>query len=222
MKQLFSTLFGKKPAEPFRNTQSSRSLSRDNPPTITDGSENATRRQLVQVVLRDLLRRHGIPAEWMDCQMLLVSSQSRGAGMFVRLIVKHWDDRLMHYAVAFQNELRDHITRFDPRCAAWLHGISWELDVGDSCPNATLPDKTFWQEPVRLRSASGAIPTLNTPPVGVAPPAAPRARRPVNVPEAEARQDLDKLFAIRDKALSQSVDGAGTPVGYETTQPAKL
>jgi hypothetical protein len=58
--------------------------------TIEDGSDNAMRRQLVQVLLRDLLRKHGIAPHWIELQMLVVSRGRRGAGLYVRLIVRHW------------------------------------------------------------------------------------------------------------------------------------
>ena len=122
--------------------------SRDNPLTIEDGSDNATRRQLVQVLLRDALRKYGIQPRWIDCQMLLVNSRSRGPGMYVRLVVREWDERLMDYAYAFQNALMVEITRFEPMAAQWLHGISWQLDIADTCPYRTMPDKSYWADPV--------------------------------------------------------------------------
>lgn len=121
---------------------------RDNPLTIEDGSDNATRRQLVQVLLRDALRKYGIPPRWIDCQMLLVNSRSKGPGMYVRLVVREWDERLMDYAFAFQNALMVEITRFEPQAAHWLHGISWQLDIADTCPYRTMPDKSYWADPV--------------------------------------------------------------------------
>ncbi|UUZ64147.1 hypothetical protein LP417_02475 [Polaromonas sp. P1-6] len=121
----------------------------DNPATIEDGSDNAMRRQLVQVLMRDVLRKHGIPSQWIECQMLVVSSRSRGPGLYARLVIKHWDERLMTYAFAFQRELLTDIARFEPKASVWLHGISWQLEMDDTYPYTTLPDKAFWQEPAK-------------------------------------------------------------------------
>jgi len=146
MKKLITTLFGKSShGDVAKRVHVS---SRDNPLTIEDGSDNATRRQLVQVLLRDALRKYGIPPRWIDCQMLLVNSRSRGPGMYVRLVVREWDERLMDYAYAFQNALMVEITRFEPMAAQWLHGISWQLDIADTCPYRTMPDKSYWADPV--------------------------------------------------------------------------
>lgn len=145
MKKLIASLFGPAKAAESKRAPGS---SRDNPLTIEDGSDNATRRQLVQVLLRDALRKYGIPLRWIDCQVMLVSSRSRGPGMYVRLVVRQWDDRLLNYAHAFQTALMVEITRFEPQAAQWLHGISWQLEVAETCPYRTMPEKAFWSDPV--------------------------------------------------------------------------
>ncbi len=112
-----------------------------------ESSPIVVRRQLIQVLLRDTARRAGIPADWLDCQMLMTSNASGQEGMYVHIVMKHWDLRLLTYAAAFQKALMVDIMRFEPRANEWLHGISWQLDGGDSCPHQTLPDPTHWRHP---------------------------------------------------------------------------
>ncbi|SFU39620.1 hypothetical protein SAMN05216350_101734 [Polaromonas sp. YR568] len=164
---------------------------REGPATIEDGSANALRRQLIQVLLKDSMRRHGIPVHWLDCQMLLVSSASRGEGMYLRIIMKQWDLRMLTYALAFEKSLMVDITRFEPHASTWLYGISWQFEVGDSCPYQELPDHKVWENrPVQ----SGA--------------------------QADLKQDLARMFAIRDAdMLVRGADAAGN---YEKTQPQIL
>jgi len=167
----------------------------EGPPTIEDGSANALRRQLVQVLLRDVVRRHGIPPGWLDCQMLVVSSRSRGEGMYVRVVIKHWDSRLLNYAVAFQKALMADIMRFEPHAADWLYGLSWQLEVGDTCPYKELPDRSAWEEP------------------------SPEA----NDPQHELKTDLERIFAIRDSDMLMRGEQSGHPAGaYAKTEPQKL
>ena len=194
---------------------------RDDPLTIEDGSDNATRKQLVQVLLRDVLRKSGIPPAWIECRMLVVVSRTKGSGMFVRLVIKHWDARLMDYAFAFQNTLLTDIERFDQN-VDWLHGISWELELGDSCPYKTLPEKSFWENPVAKDAAlaPAAFVSVMAPELTAAATSAPsfESRNDDDDPE----KDLEALFAIRDKELEkQGVEGLN-PVGYEKTQPSPL
>lgn len=181
------------------------------PSTILEGSENGIRRQLVHVLLRDLLRKHGIPAHWIELQMLVVASSRRGDGLHLRLAVKQWDQRLMNYALALQNELKTDVVRFDPHATHWVHGISWQLEMADSCPYTTLPDKSFWLEPVKQAAPMAAAAV----PVAQAVAAAPAAE------ENDALEDLDRLFFIRDQEIGKSA-GEHAPVGYESTQPSPL
>ncbi len=211
MKNFLAGFFGSRP--PATDSPASSQLdnrdSRDpegNPLTIADGSDNATRRQLVQLLMRDALRKSGIPSEWLECQMLLVDSRSRGQGMYIRLIIKHWDERLLRYAFAFQQTLMTDIRRFEPNAQVWLHGISWQLDVEGQCPYAALPEPSFWREQVQ----APAIPEVLDQP---APAAA------SDEEERNRARDLERLFAIRDKELER--DGSDA-VGYEQTQPAPL
>lgn len=185
----------------------------DNPLTIEDGSENATRRQLVQVLLRDVLRKSGIPPQWIECQMLLVSSRTRGQGMYIRLVLKHFDTRLMTYAFAFQQTLLKDIERFEPKAAQWLHGLSWQLDLADSCHHTALPDKTFWQE-----AAKNPLPQTAVHDKPLNDLAYPSASQAVD----DRADDIERLFAIRDRELARHAAQNITPVGYEATQPSLL
>lgn len=193
MNKMLQKLFGRS-----RNASASKAPASDldNPATIEDGSDNAMRRQLVQVLMRDVLRRHGIPPEWVECQMLVVSSSSRGTGLYARLVVRHWDQRLMTYALAFQNALLTDIARFEPNASSWLHGVSWQLEMDDSCPHTTLPDKAFWQGAAGQAGAAAQ--------------------------DNDASKDLERLFRIRDQELAKSESGDHEPVGYEKTQPISL
>lgn len=227
MKKLIKNLLG-------RNTPPDSVSTHSRPPaeaqaTIEDGSENSTRRQLVYVLLRDALRRYGIPARWIECQMLVVSSRSRGPGMYIRLVLKHWDYRMMNYTHAFQKALLTDIERFEPNSSVWLHGISWQLEVADTCPYVDMPDKSFWLEPLqRVMPASlpEAAATPNHPYRTATPEATQLAASTAASDEAQARLDLEQLFAIRDRELNREAmddEQAGrTPFGYEATQPAPL
>ena len=127
--------------------------------------------------------------------MLLVSSRSRGEGMYVRLVIKHWDLRLLTYAVAFQKSLMLDITRFEPRASQWLYGISWQLEVGDTCPYPELPANSVWAEAPKKALA-----------------------------DSDRKQNLEHLFAGHDgEMLMRGGQAAGPVTGaYAKTQPQTL
>lgn len=167
--------------------------SRTPEPSIEDNSDNGIRRQLVQVVLRDCMRRHGIPARWIECQMMVAESRSRGPGLYVRLVLRHWDERLLRYAFAFETQLRAALTQFEPQASTWLHGMSWELDLRSGCPYPDMPDPASWVPSVPL-----------IPEVPEDPPEGPEAKVDVEDEIAQDLKDLQRMFAARDVTLDQS------------------
>lgn len=158
--------------------------------TTEQGSKNAPRRELVQVVLRDTMRRHGIPSDWIDCRILSVVSRSAMTGMHVHLIVRHGHERLLAYVPAFQSSFMSAIEKFEPRVDDWLFSLSWQfvgLSEGD---HPQMPDPRSW-------TAASA-------------PAAARGSE-----DDEVMQDLKALFAIRDAAMREP----GDHVDFEPTRP---
>lgn len=219
---------------------------------LHDGSETATRGQLVQVLLRDLVRKSGMPPGLVQCQIQVMNSR-RGQGIYVRLVVKHWDERLMQYAFAFQKALLTDIVQFEPKAGAWLHGIAWQLEVASSCPFTDLPGPEFWQAPtakpfdqfdivpmpakkVAPPDAPLLAPTVAVPLVPELSVAAALAARPllepveplpslIDMPAApidDTAQDLERLFAIRDNELANLAKDNLLPAGYESTEPSPL
>ena len=73
--QLIKKIFGKGPGPEPGPASESAQFHESEPTTGSgSGSRNATHRELVQVVLRDSMRRHGIPSAWIDCRILSVVS----------------------------------------------------------------------------------------------------------------------------------------------------
>ena len=134
MKKPFSTLFARPPAAPISKSSAVSSASQTSRKT-------SNRQQLVLITLRDLLHRSAIPAHWLGCQTLLVNSRSRGSGLYIHLVIRHWDERLLRYTQAFQTELLHSMLSFDPEAATWVHGIAWRFDAVNSCPFPELPPK---------------------------------------------------------------------------------
>jgi hypothetical protein len=214
--------------------------------SLNDGSQAATRGQLVHTVMRDLVRKSGIPAGWIQCQIHVVSSRKRGQGIFVRLVVKQWDQRLMTYAFAFQKALLTDIVQLEPKAAAWLHGIAWQLEVASTCPVTDLPDSQFWQTQGKVdpfdivAMPASAMPVHAPVPAPMAAPESVAAVTPSETfaldelellppvlvepptPENDTAEDLEHLFAIRDRELKQPAVGKPLPQGYEKTEPSPL
>ena len=115
---------------------------------VEQGSRNDTRRELIRVVLRDALRRHGIPSEWLRGEILTVSSREQRTLMHLRLVMLHWDDRLLNCSYAFERSFMKELSQFEEEASQWLHSISWQIGPGSGCPVVDMPDPQSWTREV--------------------------------------------------------------------------
>lgn len=183
-------------------------------------ASGATRRELLRAVLRDTLIRQGIPPEWVTAEVLSSTSRAGERTVHWRLVVKHWDVRLLVHGVALQQALIKRVTTFDPLASTWLSGISWQFALDDESACPPLPHPGSWTSPAPvadpLLQAAAAEGGLIAGPVRIADTPSPA---PAQDGEA-ARADLDQLMAIRDADFRQHAqEGAGT---WVKTEPAKL
>ena len=101
------------------------------------------RRELLRVRTRNTLRLSGIPETWIEAQVLLEPAGGR-TFMHLRLVVRHWDQRLMRYAIAFQRKLLQEIERIDPQATQWLLSIVWAFPPELESPDPELPQPSAW------------------------------------------------------------------------------
>lgn len=115
-------------------------------PAPPGADQNATRRELLRVVLRDTLARHGIPAAWIGSDVF-ASTRGREPGLHLRLILKHWEPRLLTCTVALQKHIARRVALYDPLAHNWLLGISWQFALADDTACPDMPDPTVWRVP---------------------------------------------------------------------------
>lgn len=185
---LLDRLFRNKEQPSARLSAPPTSQFQDSETTTELSSKNAPRRELVQVVLRDTMRRHGIPSDWIECRILSVVSNSRGTGMHVQFVVRSGDDRLITYVHAFQDSFMHELERFEPKASDWIFSLSWQFDGKPLPAHAAMPDPAIW----------GGVPKA-APGTPAAPAKAPQ--------DADLEKDLKALFAIRDAVLKDTAAG---------------
>lgn len=223
----FNRLLGRSAAPSSRpSSQISSVQSQQHNPAASTAT---TRRELLRSTLRDTLNRHGIPASWITCETLVTTSRTREHGIHWRLVVHHWDPRLLAHGIAFQQSLIKRVTTFDPLASAWLMGISWQFALADesSCP--PMPHPGVWTSdttsapsvPAQAQpEPSGGSADVIAGPVRIAEEAAaaPPAR------SAVTKAELDQLFAVRDADFQRHAAGQSEadPSQYLPTEPARL
>lgn len=208
-------------------------------------SRNAPRRELVQVVLRDTMRKHGIPSDWIECRILSAITRSKRHGLHVNFVVRQAHEQLLSYVFAFQDSFQREIARFEPRSRDWLLSVGWEFP-GVSAQE--MPDPKSWSQSGRATTPGAPVPAAA--PASLATAIAQHAQasqaahvakeardaRAADAAQAaeaaedartndEIQSDLRALFAIRDAALA---DAARKPAGdddedahpeFQATQP---
>ena len=132
-----------------------------------------TRRELLRVRTRNTLRLPGIPENWIESQVLVEPVGGR-TFLHLRLVVRHWDERLLRYAVAFQTKLMAEIERIDPQARQWLLSIVWCFPLDLHTPFPELPQPSAWID-----------------------------GQPQEPEPDEVQSDLAQLFALRDAELSR-------------------
>jgi hypothetical protein len=167
------------------------------PPSAPAPEAKANRRELLRAVLRDTLQRHGIPTEWIGAELLASTLSNGEHGLHWRLHLKHWEPKLLPYAVALEEALHEHLVAADPSADRWLTGISWQFAVKDRSLCAPLPLPQTW--------------------------IAGRRGPPQHGPQADvenARADLNKMLSNRETEMPHSPDAL--PPTWAPTQPAKF
>jgi hypothetical protein len=109
-------------------------------------SRNAPRRELIQVVLRDTMRKHGIPSDWVECRNLSVVTRQQKSGMHVQFLVRKADEQLLPYVHAFQESFWEQILRFEPQAKEWLFSVGWEFYGKSKNGFSPMPDPTSWDD----------------------------------------------------------------------------
>jgi len=165
----------------------------DQPPQSDQSSKVAdhakardTRRELVQVVLRDTMRKHGVPSDWVDCRILSVMTRERKAGMHVQFLVRQGDEQLLNYVHAFQEAFWEEILKFEPQARDWLFSVAWQF-FGKAAHGgfAPVPIPGGWTGAPESEQAEAGD------------------TRPQHEDVEDLASDLQALYAIRDAAISQ-------------------
>ena len=178
-------------------------------------SRNAPRRELVQVVLRDTMRKHGVPSDWIECRVLSTISRTGRPGLHVNFVVKAAHHQMLGYVFAFQHSFERDIARFEPRVKDWLMSVAWEFQ--DFKVEDTPDPKTF--------AFSGPAPLAEIKEANTArsfePTHDPRAYEQERKNEEDVQRDLQALFAIRDAALADAArkPPPGGPGDFQVTEP---
>jgi hypothetical protein len=171
-------------------------------------SAHAVRKEVLKLVMRELLSRNGIPERWLSADLLRTNSPKREPGIHVRFLVRHWDPRLVQHGVALEQEFYKRLLALDPLAPNWLMGFSWQFAMTDLSACPPLPHPGSWTQPASAQIAEDR-PTTRAGDI---------IEGPVMIPQTqdEVRADLERLLALRDDDMKKHGDG------FAPTAPVQL
>lgn len=141
---LINRILGKDKEPP----SASRPAEADDPTAVDQApARNVRRRDLVRIALRETMRHHGIPSDWIDCRTLSVLTRQHKSGMHVQFLVRKSDQQLLPFVHAFQEGFWREILRTDPRAKDWLFSVGWEF-YGQSVAQgfSPMPAPNSWKD----------------------------------------------------------------------------
>ena len=193
----------------------------------TGATKEAHRRELLHVVLRDTMRQHGVPSDWIDARVLSGVQPNQNPGLHLQFIVHDGHDRLLNYVFAFQDSFKVELARMDPRFGDWLISVSWEFaEDGRPIRRKEMPRPSSWG----MASGHGGLggDSHFAPEDEQARRAhydsEPTAPMPLPDPEAQEREevedDLAALYAaMRKSSAPAAVDDEPDHPDFEPTRP---
>ena len=102
------------------------------------------KRELIKVVLKDTLHHHAIPYDWLACEIITIARGPDEEELHIQLVVMKWNELLMRYATALQQQLLHGLDRFDPSVEHSKYIISWRFAPDCGCPFTVMPPPMFW------------------------------------------------------------------------------
>ncbi len=209
-----------RPAKPASSRPGPATAQAGGPSTRGPSSPQAIRKELVRVSVRDTLLHNGIPAAWVRADPLTTSAPGRETGVHVRLVVQHWDARLMQCTVALQEHVEKRILALDPAAENWLMGLSWQFDLEDVSHCPPLPHPGSWTLPA---DAPRAVFAPQPEPAAASADVISGPTRIQSAPAGEDRRKvLERMMSERDADFGRDEAGDFSktqPMGFEKTRP---
>jgi hypothetical protein len=215
MMGMLDLLLGRKaepPARP-RNSRPAQNSVQFEASQMSPQSVNSVRKDVLRLVLREMLTRNGIPQGWVSADMLRTTSTRRQEGLHVRFLVRRWEPRLLEHGPAIEQEFAHRLLILDPQARDWLTGFSWQFVLDDTRDCPPLPHPGSWTAPpVAPQEQPGRAPLTKPADIIEGPMVLPRT-------SDEVRADLEQLLALRDADQNRHAQGGDH---FAATRPATL
>ncbi len=185
---MFKFLTGKRPAG-----SGAASASPAGTPTNNTAQHTNIQRELVRVVLKDIMRLHGIPLGWLGCEVIIISRRATEDELHIHLVVMKWKERLLRYAPALERQLLTGLDRFDPSVDHSRYVVSWRFAPECGCPFTQMPSSDSWMKSEAAPEAKESVDILDRR----------SARRPPKAAKAAIKPHAEPKPASSDFSATQ-------------------
>ena len=107
-------------------------------------ADSERRRTLVNTVLMEVMRRLGVPSDWLGCNAMEAVSRNGRPRLIVQLIVNKGDNQLIPMMPRFQETLKREIEKQDLTSRDWLAAVAWEFRGERDPQYAKMPAPEYW------------------------------------------------------------------------------
>lgn len=99
---------------------------------------------MVTVVLRDLLRKHGIPGNWVGCEVHTLPLPNNESQVHIHLVIHVWSEALVHHTSALQHELMESLDDFEPHVDHTGYLAVWRFGKHCAMRPTVVPGNVAW------------------------------------------------------------------------------
>lgn len=103
-----------------------------------------SQRELVRVVLRDTLRKNGIPTEWLGSQIVTRTQTGQPTTHQIQLVILKWHEGLLRFAPLLEQQILQGLRQLEPQSDLGGHSVVWSFAPNCGCPYTTLPALSYW------------------------------------------------------------------------------
>jgi hypothetical protein len=111
------------------------------PPTVLRSDIQV---ELIRMVLRETLRFHGIPLDWIKSEVLRVPGKDGKEITQIQLVICHWNEQLMRYGAVLEKKLQSRLAQYESGQQASRFGVVWRYHSRCNCPLIDMPDENTW------------------------------------------------------------------------------
>jgi hypothetical protein len=102
------------------------------------------RKQLLNVTLRNTLRKNGIPNDWIGGETMVIKLPTGEVKIELQLAVLCDEPRFLTYLTSLQAEFVRRLLAIEPGAEDWFCGFTWRL-LNEPIFEAALPAADYWE-----------------------------------------------------------------------------